>query len=199
MESPLPNQVSPGWGPGYGQAVYPVHEWYSGVPVVQAMPSGYGAPGVSIAHEMGPGVQPVYFEVDHAAASAQRMAEEYAAWRAGQQVQPQRQPPVNRYQTRNTDYRQVPSSASYRPSTSSSAKTSPPASSRPASYSSSVVRQSRPGSPRRSGTRAVSSALPRSVPVSSRARVSHRIDLGCWLYGVTLLVAGVIGFIVGSH
>jgi hypothetical protein len=89
---PLPQPVNAGYGSEYGSAVMPVHEWYPGVEVVQAMPDSWGATPVNIVHEMGPGVRPVYFEgglpahLDPAAVYRQH-AEQAYAYAAAQALQ----------------------------------------------------------------------------------------------------------------
>jgi hypothetical protein len=92
MSFPQPLPVNPGLGAEYGPAVMPVHEWYPGVEVVQAMPGDMGAAGVNVVHEMGPGVRPVYFEgglPSHLdpAAQIRQQAEQHQAYVAAQDRQ----------------------------------------------------------------------------------------------------------------
>ena len=81
----MPEPVVPGYGFEGAGAVLPVYEMGPGVEVVQAVPSGYGAPPVNIVNEMGPGVRPVLFigglppELDIAQQTQLRMQEAYAA------------------------------------------------------------------------------------------------------------------------
>jgi len=80
-----PPVVVPGYGPEAGPTVYPTHEWAPGVEVVQSGPAVEGAPvrGVSVVHEMGPGVRPVYFvnglPEDSIAQTQQRMLQAHLA------------------------------------------------------------------------------------------------------------------------
>jgi hypothetical protein len=85
----LPTPVTPGWGAGSGQPVYPVYEWSPGIPVLQEMPTGYGAQSVYISPDSGLGITPVYFAggypIDPAVQAAQmfqQRTQEYAALQA---------------------------------------------------------------------------------------------------------------------
>jgi hypothetical protein len=83
-----PAPVSPGnFDGGYAQAVFRMWEGGCGVEAVQAVPLGYGTP-VTMAHEMGPGVKPVFFvgglPADPVLETQQRMAHAHAAHMASQ-------------------------------------------------------------------------------------------------------------------
>jgi hypothetical protein len=85
----LPTPVTPGWSAGSGQPVYPVYEWSPGIPVLQEMPTGYGAQSVYISPDSGLGITPVYFAggypIDPAVQAAQmfqQRTQEYAALQA---------------------------------------------------------------------------------------------------------------------
>jgi len=81
--------MNAGHGPEYGPPVMPVHEWYPGVEVVQAVPEDPRAAGVNVVHEMGPGVRPVYFDGGlplhlDPAAQIRQQAEQAQAYMAAQ-------------------------------------------------------------------------------------------------------------------
>lgn len=92
MSFPLPQPVNTGHGSEYGPPVMPVHEWYPGVEVVQAVQDDPRAASVNVVHEMGPGVRPVYFDgglpvhLDPAAQFRQQ-AEQAQAYLAAQDQQ----------------------------------------------------------------------------------------------------------------
>jgi hypothetical protein len=89
MSFPLPQPVNAGYGSEYGPPVMPVHEWYPGVEVVQAVQDDPRAASVNVVHEMGPGVRPVYFDGGlpvhlDPAAQIRQQAEQAHAYQAAQ-------------------------------------------------------------------------------------------------------------------